>query len=94
MRRNKFDNDNFMFNLICTDFADFNIVADIQKERDGRENVYHANRKFCQHSKASNSVFKRWVCTKNRSESCRAIIKTVDVDGVTMMKIVRAEHTH
>lgn len=81
-------------NLICTEFADFDIVADVRKDADGRENLYHQNQKFCRHSKASTSVSSRWVCTKNRSERCRAIIKTADVDGVTMMCVVRAEHTH
>lgn len=83
-----------MFNLICIDLTDFKIVADIRKDAEGRENVYHENQKFCQHDKTSTAAIKRWVCTLNRSAKCRAIIKTANVDGVTMMQIVRAEHTH
>lgn len=83
-----------MLNLICIDFADFKIIANIRKGPDGRENLYHENWKFCQHDKTSKSATVRWVCTKNRSEKCRAIIKTINVDGVTMMSVVRSEHTH
>lgn len=72
--------------------GEYNVVAEIRQNSFGRENLFHNNYKF---NKNGKSVMKQlWLCTKHRSERCKASASTMEIDGVVMMKVLKAEHTH
>lgn len=75
------------------DLSDYNILADIRVNADGKQNLFHESFKFGKHSK-KDWTLTRWTCTKHSKDKCRAVMSTTIIDGVCMMKVVRAEHTH
>lgn len=82
------------FNILFPDPLEYEIAADIQVNYKGTENLYYANNKFNKNGKLNGHGKQRWICTKVKSQQCRAMAVTMDVNGVTMMKILTAEHTH
>lgn len=67
--------------------------ADIRKNVSGRENLYYNGYKHYQPTKTE-GLKQRWVCTSNKGQKCKGSIGTVQIDGVTMMKVLNGEHTH
>lgn len=80
-----------LFKYFTDPFA-YEIVADIQKNVKGHENLYFANHKFNKHGKINVNGQQRWQCTKQASRKCMAAVRTMEVDGVHKMKILVAEH--
>lgn len=74
------------------DLFGYNQPAEIRKSANGRENLYFNDQKFYKQGKANPK--QRWACTKNQGAKCRAAISTIEIDGVTVMKVLCAEHTH
>lgn len=75
-----------------TALSDYDIVPDIRSMASGRKSLFYDDHKFyAQQNKGKKT---RWLCTRHATQKCTAIMSTTDVDGKTMMKIVRAEHTH
>lgn len=75
------------------DLSDYNIVADIRLNGEGKENLFHESFKFGKHNK-KDCPLTRWTCTKHSKNKCRAVMSTAVINGVRMMKVIRAEHTH
>lgn len=71
---------------------DYNIVADIRTNEKGRENLFYADYKFTRGNKGALG-HQRWPCTRNNAK-CRAAMSTLEIGGVTMMKVLFAEHSH
>lgn len=70
-------------------------MADVQDNHNGSgQHLYYGNEKFQKHGKLSANGMQRWQCTKAHSQKCRAAMSTVEVNGVTMMKILANEHSH
>lgn len=58
----------------------------------GNEIFFYGEHKFTKHSKY---LYKqRWQCTRRSTQLCSAAVSTIDVNGVTMMKVLAAEHSH
>lgn len=76
------------------EMSDYNLVADIRKEANGTECLYHENFSFRKHGKSVQNSTQRWACSKRSSINCNATANTVDVDGVQMMKLMITEHCH
>lgn len=86
------------FSISFDDFqleiSDYNTLADIRKEANGIEHLYHENFHFRKNGKCTQNNTQRWACSKKDSISCKATASTVEVDGVQMMKLMTAEHCH
>lgn len=77
------------------DLSEYNIVADIRDSlKSLGQHLHYADEKFQKHSKPNADGKQRWQCTRAHSQKCRAAVRTMDVNGVTMMKILMAEHSH
>lgn len=85
-------NMNLLFFVFHSDIADYNIVADIRPNEFGRQNLHYNGYKLYRHTNGAST--KTWLCTKRTTDKCRASISTVEVDGVVMMKVFHADHTH
>lgn len=72
--------------------GEYNIIADIRQNPFGRENLFHNNYKFNKNGKGVRRQV--WQCTKHRTERCKASASTMEIGGVVMMKVLKAEHTH
>lgn len=70
----------------------FNQVADIRPNLNGKDNLYHDGYKFTKGHKGTH--VQGWQCSKHSSEQCSAYTSTMNVNGIIMMKIVRANHNH
>lgn len=68
-------------------------MADIRSNGRGGENLFHTNVKFNKHSTMNVSGQQRWQCTKSYKK-CRAACSTMKVNGIRMMKVLVAEHSH
>lgn len=67
--------------------------ADVRTNEDGRQNLFYNGYKHYQPTKAQN-VKQRWVCTSNKGQKCKGSVSTVEIDGITMMKVLNGVHTH
>lgn len=76
------------------DPSEYVIVADVRVNQKGGENLFYANNKYNKNGKLNGHGQQRWICTKVKSQKCRAAASTMEVNGETMMKILVAEHTH
>lgn len=70
----------------------YNQVADIRRNMNGKDSLYHDNYKYTKGHKGTQ--VQGWQCSKHSSEQCKAYNSTMDIDGITMMKIVRPNHNH
>lgn len=82
-----------LFLQYCPDTSGYDIVADIQVIN-GRESLFHNNYIFGKHRQPNGKGQQRWRCPKCTSQRCRGAVSTMDIKGVTMMKVLEAEHTH
>lgn len=73
---------------------EYNITADVRDNGNGGQTLFHSGHKFNKHGKANAHGQQRWICTRVKSQKCRAAASTMNVNGVTMMKILMADHTH
>lgn len=81
-----------LFPFFYVDFSGYSIPADIRMNKDGRQNLFYNGFKY---SRDGWGVTKqRWVCTCKNSKKCKSSISTVKIDGVAMIKVLIAEHTH
>lgn len=74
--------------------SNFDIVADIQSNSKGGENLYYAHNKFSKVQKPNAIGQQRWQCTKANSKKCRAMMSTMELSGQIMMKVLYAVHSH
>lgn len=77
----------------CPDLSEYNQPADIRIQN-GRENLYKDDYKFSKQGKPNAHQNQRWQCSKQSSEKCKGAMSTIEIDGVIMMKVLNAEHTH
>lgn len=75
------------------DSSEFNIFASIRVSDKNIENLFYDDYKFTKQSLSkAGTIF--WQCSLDRSNKCKARVSTKMIDGVMMMKVFRAEHTH
>lgn len=80
-------------NINIESIADYDIVADIRPNEFGRQNLHYNGHKLYCHSRGVTK--QRWLCRKRTVlNKCRAAIHTMDVNGIVMMKVHHADHTH
>lgn len=80
--------------FLSLDTSEYNTVADIRTGAKGQPNLFIGDQKFMRHNTPNRQEQQRWKCTKEASQKCRAAVKTMMLNGIIMMKIVCAEHTH
>lgn len=83
----------FRFEIKFSDLIGYNIIADIQTNAKGKENLFYADHKFSRGAKGALGS-QRWSCSKASNTKCRAAMSTLDVGGITMMKVLFGEHSH
>lgn len=72
----------------------YEIVADIRTDAKGLELLFINDYIFWKQGKPNGRNQQRWRCNKCNSHKCHAAVNTMYVDGIPMMKINIAEHTH
>lgn len=77
-----------------SDTSNYDIVADIQTNVRGLENLFYADKKFTKVQKPSAMGKQRWQCSKVVSRKCRAAMSTMEVNGIMKMKVLVDKHTH
>lgn len=78
--------------LFISDSTEYNIVADIRKHCTGVEYLHHNGFKLTKYGKCMKT--QPWRCQRSRSLKCPATVSTSEIDGVIMMKVLNASHTH
>lgn len=84
----------FSFDGLQLEISDYNVAADIRKEANGLERLYHESYQYRKNGRSAQNSTQRWACSKKDSLRCSATASTVDVDGVQMMKLMVTEHCH
>lgn len=74
------------------DEIEFNIVADLRKNASGGENLFHNGFKYTKYGKGVRT--QHWRCSRSFGKGCRATATTMEINGVIMMKVLHADHTH
>lgn len=77
------------------DTSDYEIAADIRMNAKGGENLFHQDKMFSKHGAVNAQDKQRWQCSKRSVKNpCKAATSTMNVNGVVMMKVLFAEHSH
>lgn len=68
------------------------MIVQIRTNNKGQENPFIDDRKFNRQPNAQGK--QRWQCCFQQQTRCRAAASTMEVNGIVMMKILCAEHSH
>lgn len=68
------------------------MIADMRMNHLGVVNLFSNGNEFYEFGSLDGEHL--WLCPKFDSDKCQAAISTINVNGVTMMKVLTAEHSH
>lgn len=78
--------------LFLKDPVDHTIRADVRTNARKANHLYYDGHEFSVNRIGVRK--KLWQCSKKMSKRCQAWISTVNLNGVTVMKVIKAEYSH